>query len=422
MTQYINYSDQEYDIINIIKNHNVFLTGIPGSGKTHVTLEYIKYLYDNNITCGITASTGIASKLLNNISVLGTKYISTSTIHSWSGIDIIEKDDTLEKVIDRVMKKPFVVKRWRNTSVLIIDEISLLDSKTFSFLDKIAKHIRGNNKPFGGIRLLIVGDFYQLPPVNGNYCFESDIWETTFYYNINLKKSYRSSDKNMNKILNTIRKGKELKTNMIQKLKDRVVTKIERYPIMVPLRDMARTINNKMIVENKNTIFTSNAVYNKNDIKNIILKLSPLEDCLELKVGCPVIYLVNHHNKGLMNGMVGTVTDFINNKPVVMFPDIGEHIIDKYVWEKEKNNKMIRMEQFPLLLSYAITIHRSQGQTLTQASIILNKKVWERSQAYVALSRLKSLDGLDLLEFNTSIFNKFNSNDMKVKTFYKRFE
>ena len=110
MTQYINYSDQEYNIINIIKNHNVFLTGIPGSGKTHVTLEYIKYLYDNNITCGITASTGIASKLLNNISVLGTKYISTSTIHSWSGIDIIEKDDTLEKVIDRVMKKPFVVK------------------------------------------------------------------------------------------------------------------------------------------------------------------------------------------------------------------------------------------------------------------------------------------------------------------------
>ena len=191
---------------------------------------------------------------------------------------------------------------------------------------------------------------------------------------------------------------------------------------MVPLRDMARNINNNMMKENTNIIFKSNAVYNNDsNIKNI-MKLSPLEDELILKVGCPVIFLVNCHNKGLMNGMVGTVIDFKDGKPVVIFPDLTNiYIIEKHIWEKVENNKVMRMEQFPLLLSYAITIHRAQGQTLSQASIILNKNVWERSQAYVALSRLQSLKGLNLLDFDINIFNKFNTNDMMVSSFYKKF-
>ena len=432
MTQYINikHKNEQDKVINIIKKYNVFLTGLPGSGKTHLTRTYIKYCYDNHLIVGITASTGIASKLLEN------DMYSTSTIHSWSGIDIIEKEDSYEKILNRVLQKKFIVNRWRKTNVLIIDEISLIDNKIFSFLDKIAKHIRGNKNPFGGIRLLIVGDFYQLPPVNGNFCFTSDIWDTTFDYNINLKTSYRSNDTNMNKILNTIRRGKLLKPNMIQKLKNRNIsleetsleeTSLEEksthcYPIMVPLRDMARNINNNMMKENTNIIFKSNAVYNNDsNIKNI-MKLSPLEDELILKVGCPVIFLVNCHNKGLMNGMVGTVVDFKDGKPVVMFPDLTNiYIIEKHIWEKVENNKVMRMEQFPLLLSYAITIHRAQGQTLSQASIILNKNVWERSQAYVALSRLQSLKGLNLLDFDINIFNKFNTNDMMVSSFYKKF-
>ena len=409
-----NKIDQD-NVINIMKKYNVFLTGLPGSGKTYITQSYIKYCSDNNLTIGITASTGIAAKLLDN------KMYSTSTIHSWSGIDIIEKNDTYEKILQRVLEKPYVVNRWKKTTVLIIDEISLIDMKIFNFLDKIGKHIRGKDAPFGGIRILVVGDFYQLPPVNGDFCFISEVWDSTFDYNINLKTSYRSSDINMNKILNTIRKGKILKPNMLQKLRNRSVTKINCFPIMVPLREMARNINNNMMNKNTNIIFKSNAIYNNNLIKDSIMKLSPLEDELVLKIGCPVIFLINCRIKGLMNGMVGKVIDFINDKPVVLFPDIGEYIIEKHIWEKVENNKVIKMEQFPLLLSYAVTIHRSQGQTLSQASIVLNKNVWERSQAYVALSRLKSLNGLNLLDFDINIFNKFNTKDIMVKKYYEKF-
>jgi len=412
--------EQENTLI-YIKNYNVFLTGLPGSGKTHITRQYIKYCNSNNIKMGVTASTGIASKLLE----VG----DSMTIHSWSGIDIVEQNDTFETILNRVIKKPTHVKRWKETSVLIIDEISLLDSKIFTFLDMIGQHLRGNILPFGGIRLLVVGDFYQLPPVKGMFCFESDVWNTIFDININLKTSYRSSDNNINKILSTIRKGKKLKPNMILALKRRNNKKMIKYPIMVPLRDMARTINNNMMLENNNKMFTSMASYSNNVMKNTIMKntiikLSPLEDELHFKVGCPVIHLINDRNRGLMNGSVGTIVDFVNSKPIVMFKDgdsFSEHIIEKHVWEKVENNILIRMEQYPLLLAYAITIHRSQGQTLSQASIVLDSRVWERSQSYVALSRLQSLKGLCLLEFDTSIFSKFNKNDRKVKIFYKRF-
>ena len=409
------------DIIKKIILKNIFLTGPPGSGKTWITQQYIEYCYKTyNINqIGITASTGIASKLLNI-----NKNVNHMTIHSWSGIDIVESSDTFEKILKRVMGKPYHVKRWRNAKILIIDEISLLDNKIFEFLDKIGKYIRNSLKPFGGIRLLVVGDFYQLPPVNGTFAFisENNIWENTFDFFINLKTSYRSSDNNLNKILKTIRKGNKLLPNMIKALKKRNSKKVlatVRYPILVPLRDMARNINNKKMSENDSKEYKFIATYNNDLLKKIICSNSPLEDELILKVGCPVIYLINDYSKGLVNGMVGTVVDFINNKPIVKFDNI-EHIVERHKWDKKDNTKIYTMDQFPLLLAYAITIHRSQGQTLSQASIVLDSRIWEKSQSYVALSRLKSLDGLNLLEFDPNVFNIKRHNDQIVKDYYNK--
>jgi ATP-dependent DNA helicase PIF1 len=416
-------------VLKYLINENIFLTGPPGSGKTWITRQYIDYCLANYkiSSIGITASTGIAAKLLSYSSDL-----NGITIHSWSGIDIVESHDTFESILKRVQSKPIHVKRWINTQVLIIDEISLLDSKIFMFLDMIGQHIRGNNKPFGGIRLLVVGDFHQLPPVNGLFCFNTsnNLWENTFEHMINLTTSYRSSDDNLNRILKRIRKGKELLPNMIKALKKRnssKVLKTERYPILVPLRDMARNINNKKLKENTSTEYKFEAKYNKPELKSTIQKLSPLEDSLILKVGCPVIYLINEHTRGLVNGMVGRITNFINQKPVVLFNE-REYIIDKHIWNKTdttnqgSNNLSLSMEQFPLLLSYAITIHRSQGQTLSQASIVLDNRVWEKSQCYVALSRLQSLDGLNLLQFDPRVFNITRPSDTVVKKYYKKWK
>lgn len=402
-------------VLEYMKNGNIFLTGAPGSGKTWITRQYINYCLANYKTnnIGITASTGIAAKLLNG-----------TTIHSWSGIDIVESTDTFDLILKRVLAKSTHVKRWKNAQVLIIDEISLLDCKIFSFLDLIGQTIRSNKNPFGGIRVLVVGDFYQLPPVNGSFCFncENNLWENTFNHMINLTTSYRSNDDKLNRILKRIRKSKPLLPNMIKALKKRNSKKVltnDRYPILVPLRDMARNINNKKLEENTTKEYIFNASYNKPEIKTTIQKLSPLEDRLVLKVGCPVIYLINEHTRGLVNGMVGTITDFINNKPIVVFNN-REYVVDKHVWNKNDINCNLSMEQFPLLLAYSITIHRSQGQTLSQASIVLDSRIWEKSQSYVALSRLVSLEGLNLLEFDPNIFNILRPNDTIVKKYYQK--
>ena len=190
---------------------------------------------------------------------------------------------------------------------------SNLKEKTFDILNRIGKEIRKNDKPFGGIRLLIVGDFYQLPPVVGKYCFKHDEWEDIFEYGINLTENYRSNDKKLNKILKKIRKGKKLSENMIKVLENRICDD-EHYPLLVPLRGMARKINERKMIDNPNKEYKFTATYTFNKekpfLKDIIDKQSPLEEELILKVGCPVINLVNDHKRKLMNGMVGIIEDF----------------------------------------------------------------------------------------------------------------
>jgi ATP-dependent exoDNAse (exonuclease V) alpha subunit len=405
--KYLNLSSN--DTLDIITNklYNIFLTGAPGSGKTWITNKYIDYWKNKGYKIAITASTGISSKLLNG-----------TTIHSWSGINIINENDDFDKVYKRILNNKKKIKEWKNIDIIILDEISLIDVKTFDILNKIGQNIRKNNKPFGGIKLFIVGDFFQLPPVNGNYCFTYDEWENIFDYGINLIENHRSNDNKLNNILSKIRRGKKLSEEMELELENKLSLE-EHYPLLVPLRNMARKINNDKLIENNNIEYNYKATYyydkNKPYLKDIIDRCSPLEEELILKIGCPVIHVINNHEKRIMNGDVGEIVDFINNNPIVKFTN-GKYIIDKHMWEKEiDENTKIYMEQYPLLLAYSITIHRSQGQTLSQASMILDNNVWERGQGYVALSRLQSLNGLYLLKYSPNIFKV----DKQVKKYYK---
>jgi ATP-dependent DNA helicase PIF1 len=402
--------DSETALNLIKKSNNCFLTGPPGSGKSHIIREYIKYCKSEYINVGITASTGIAAKIIEGY-----------TIHSWSGIEIVDMKDTYDDVLKRVINKPNIVKRWRIVNVLIIDEISLLDCKVFDFLNRIGKHIRNNTKPFGGIKLLIVGDFYQLPPVCGDFCFNSNDWNNIFEYSINLTSSYRSNDIKLTKILRTIRKAKPLKKNMIKALESRILDTQEDgtinwvYPVLVPLRETARNINQNKLNENTNKEYIYNAMFstqcNNSVIKKMVLNMSPME-------GCSVVNIVNDNIRGLMNGMVGSIVDFVNDKPVVNFEG-KVYIMDYHVWTKTTdNNEMVFMKQIPLLIAYALTIHRCQGMTLNQASIILDKNIFECGQAYVALSRLKSLDNMYLTGNDMTINPNVFMVNQKVKDYY----
>ncbi len=396
-----------------ILKYNIFLTGPPGSGKSYITKEYIDYCKNNKIPVAITASTGIAAKQING-----------STIHSWSGIEIVNNNDEYDKILQRVIKKPNVVRRWKRVKVLIIDEISLLDCKIFDFLNKIGQYIRNNNMYFGGIQLLIVGDFYQLPPINGTFCFMSDEWDNIFDYGINLNTIFRSNDIRLNKILKTIRKAKPLKKNMIKLLESKKSNN-PVYPILTPLREDARYYNEQKLNENKNKEHIHKAIFSENCISNEIIKktilnISPLEEILVLKKDCTVVCIVNDAEKGLVNGMVGTVVDFIDDIPIVCFDGVN-HIIMPHTWTKEAdgdNKQLYHMTQIPLLLAYALTIHRCQGMTLNQASIVLNEKIFEAGQAYVALSRLKSINNLTLLDFKPDVFRV----NKMVKQYYTNFK
>ncbi len=406
--KYINLTSDE--AFNLITNKmcNIFLTGAPGSGKSWLTKNFINHYKKKLFNIAITASTGISSKIIDG-----------TTLHSWSGIGIINEDNNFEDIYEKVKKNPKKVREWKKTDILIIDEISLIDVKTLDYLNKIGKIIRSNDSPFGGIKLLVVGDFYQLPPVNGKYCFKYDQWEDLFDYGINLTENYRSQDNKLNKILKRIRKGKELSENMITVLEKRVKEE-EHYPLLVPLRSMARKINENKMNENDNIEHTFKAKYffnkEKEYLKDLINKNSPLEEELILKKGCPVINLVNDHKRRLMNGMVGIIVDFTYGLPVVKFEG-NNYIMEEHLWEKKIGNETVRMEQLPLLLAYSITIHRSQGQTLSTASIVLDHNIWEKGQGYVALSRLQSLKGLYLKKFSPDIFVC----DKSVRKYYRKF-
>lgn len=408
--QYINLTSNEA-LKNITqKLKNVFLTGPPGSGKSYLTNKYIEYWKNKYMNVVVTASTGIASKIING-----------TTIHSWSGIGIVNEYDEFDTILKKVIDNKKKVKEWKKTDILIIDEISLINTKILDMLNYIGKHIRKNDSPFGGIKIFIVGDFYQLPPVEGEYCFKYEEWETIFECGINLTENHRSSDNNLNKILNKIRKGKELNEKYNHILESRI-SEEEHYPMLVPLRSMARKINTDKLKENKNKEYKYIAKYiydtNKEFLKDMINRNSPLEEELVLKIGSPVINLVNDHSRRILNGMVGIIMDFTSDGPIVRF-EKKNYLIEKHIWEKQiEKNKSIMMEQYPLLLAYGITIHRSQGQTLSQVSMILDNNVWEKGQGYVALSRLQSLSGLHLLKYSPNIFKVDNS----VKKYYKKWK
>jgi ATP-dependent DNA helicase PIF1 len=414
--KYINASSEE--ALDYLKKYNIFLTGPPGSGKSYLINQLIEWAYKSNKKIAVTASTGIASKIING-----------TTLHSWAGIGLGQ--ETREKLLDDINSKKYKKRNWKKTDILIIDEVSMISGELWSILDYIGRNIRKVDLPFGRIQILAVGDFHQLPPVKGKMLIDPDInFDKYFDYGIYLNQIYRSSDLKLNQILLRIREGIKLSKEQNELLKSKVNNQIV-YPILVSLRDTARDMNQQKLNDIDNIEFKSQAeIYcidtktsNKVDnIKYDNLKKAAFNDCamekeLILKVGAPVIYLINDPVNGLVNGSIGTIKDFKNGNPVVKFENITIEI-NKHPYKKDFNEIQVVVEQYPLLLAYAITIHRAQGQTISQGTILLDNTVWEDGQAYVALSRLKSLDKLNIIKYDPTVF-KVNS---KVKDFYNNFK
>ena len=399
------------EALQILKmGHNVFLTGQAGAGKTYVINAYIDYLRRHKIRTAVTASTGIAAT-----------HISGSTIHSWSGLGI--KDELTDRDIDDLSQKERVSKNFTSTEVLIIDEISMLSGRQLASIEKLARYIRQRPEAFGGMQIVLVGDFFQLPPVTKgiqlpSFAFESDIWKQLRLAICYLTTQFRQDDAQLEQILASIRDGSvdqdTVDTLMERKIEHEVnedATKLFTHNVNVD------AYNEKRLAEIKSVT----KVYAMDSKGGAALVESLKKSCLApehlaLKVGARVMFLKNNYEKGYVNGSVGHVTSIKGPYPVVELLSGKKIEATPEDWQVEDNGKVrAKISQIPLRLAWAITVHKSQGMSLDEAVMDLSE-CFVAGQGYVALSRVRSLNGLTLL----GIGNMALQMDERVRDFDHR--
>ena len=443
---------------------NVFITGPGGTGKSALIREIYKYATQREHNVQVCALTGCAAVMLE---------CKAKTIHSWSGIGLANGD--IDRIVDRVDKNFFKKKEWRKTRTLIVDEVSMMSKRLFDILDLVGKTARNSHsRPFGGIQLVFCGDFYQLPPVgvntedpdNARFCFESDSWFHTFprENHIQLKQIFRQNDPVYCQILNQVREGRitrrtdeilrsrvgvllpdvsedgtpQTKPTILYATRSRVdeINRLEmekltildpdspdykyelRYVTDLPLSEKERQIRASQSKDRISSELVS--------LKNSIL----CDDIVHLRVGAQVMCVVNmeesvttaatpicNGSQGVIVRMTETTTSLSPALPVVRFNNGLEMTIHPHTWLSE-NIPGIGVSQIPLILSWAITIHKSQGATLERCIIDIGERVFEAGQSYVALSRIKSLQGMSIMSYDVSriMVNK------RVKTFYTDLE
>ena len=382
-----------------LSGENVSLSGAGGSGKSTL----VRRIYDHALECDkniqICAMTGCASLLLN---------CKATTIHSWAGLGVQLKGSVSE-MSRQCLSKYGVKAKIRSVDILVVDEISMLSKKQFEIIDSICRKARASDMPFGGIQLIFSGDFFQLPPIGDDddsraFCFESSLWNTTFRKQVELTTVFRQKNERYVKILNQVRKGRisrksfDILSNCIGK--DRGNSDIKPTRIY-PLRKMVDRVNKTHLDELEGEIHTYTAKVKELksgvDAKAIEIFKNQIS-CglsLDLKVGAQVMCVVNmdlSSEQPICNGSCGIVKSFTGGYPTVQFTNGLEITITPHSWLS--HDEKIEICQVPLILAWSISIHKSQGATIDMAEIDIGSGIFEYGQTYVALSRVKSLDGL----------------------------
>lgn len=412
----------------IKSGENVFITGSAGTGKSFI-LNRIK----KEFKIDVTSTTGMAA--VN---------IGGQTIHAWAGVGIC--DLPLDFAIKNIIKKSNLAKRIREAKILAIDEISMLDAQTFNYINAVLKAVRSSNKPFGGLQLILFGDFFQLPPVekSSGFCFESVAWKELNLKNIVLSKIYRQSDGHFAQILNDIRQNKLRISdlNLIYSRNNLALPADKEILHVFAINEAADNFNLQKFnaIPSKEVSLMAKDILMKNEEANKLItsyedveelsiarrkiwdtldKYCKVSQVITLKEDCRVMLLKNlDFEEGLINGACGKVVDITSDGISVKFDNGAFKVIKQEEFDYVKDGKLLaRRVQFPLRLAYGITIHKSQGMTLDEVFIDFNR-IFEYGQAYVALSRVKSLEGLYLKGFNPQ---KIMANP-RIVEFYKSLE
>ncbi|EKG20445.1 ATPase AAA+ type core [Macrophomina phaseolina MS6] len=466
-------SEEQQHVLNLVVNEgkSVFFTGSAGTGKSVLLREIIaalkrKYMRESE-RVAVTASTGLAACNIGGV-----------TLHSFSGIGL--GNQPTEELIKKIKRNQKHKHRWMRVKVLVIDEVSMIDGDLFDKLESIARSLRNNGRPFGGIQLVITGDFFQLPPVPeknkvAKFAFDANTWNTVIEHTIGLTHIFRQKDPVFAGMLNEMREGRLSQSSIdaFRKLNRPLESEsgLEATELF-PLRQQVEEANRRRMAILHGDVRT----YEAKDGGTMVDKAQRdkfLQNCMapeaiQLKKGAQVM-LIKNMDETLVNGSLGRVIGFMNEAmfdsyqqneeqylgtaaadtddpeermlleqkrraritdllnsgpqlyPVVRFtlPDgtMRDLLCQRESWKNELPNGEViaSRSQVPLILAWALSIHKAQGQTLERVKVDLGK-VFEKGQAYVALSRATSMAGLQVLNFDP---RKVVAHD-KVRSFYEK--
>jgi ATP-dependent DNA helicase PIF1 len=426
----IQLTEKQANAFECMKNgNNTFLTGPGGTGKSFLLKCFIEWYRLNKehdrAKIYITSTTGLSSLLIDGI-----------TINRYSGVGTGEK--TVQELFNKINKLGPIKKRWNETGILIIDEISMMNADFFDKLEILAKKIRKNDAPFGGIQVILSGDFLQLPPVKSvNFCFNAFSWNlvinNTFYFD----EIIRQDNKELQKVLNKIRIGivdEEVKL-LLNSCLNRELTNVNGIvpTLLFSRKNMVSEYNEKELEK----IINSNQEHHefiakyqfskkvsetaKEYLKDLINQQYQIDENIILSKHSQVMLNINLPEKGLANGSRGIIIDFnpINNNPIVKFLNNTELEIAMHEYALDGDNgEVVKKIQIPLILAWAITIHKAQGMSLEFVRTDIGSSIFEYGQAYVVLSRITNLNGLSLINID---FSKIKAHPLIID-FYNNME
>lgn len=390
--------DQKLVLGILLDGQSALLTGPAGAGKTYVLNQFVRLAKASGKHVSITATTGLAAT-----------HLGGTTIHSWSGTGV--QDFVPPHFAEHLPKGRREI--IENTDVLIIDEISMLHDFRLDMVDEVCRLVRGKDEPFGGIQVIMSGDFFQLPPINrgdsraGGFVVNSQVWQELDPVICYLSEQHRQDDEKLLEILNAMRGG-ELRRHHAETLLERVgvdtgdvseLTELHTVNVDVDAINEARL---KML-DGDEVSYMQSTTGSANYVENLQRSvLAPAT--LTLKIGALVMAVKNSLDRKYVNGSIGTVVDFdsATEYPIVQFRNGKELTVSPDTWElRDGDKKRASITQVPLRLAWAITVHKSQGMTLDAARIDL-RKAFVPGMGYVALSRVRNLANLYLLGINNT--------------------
>ena len=404
-------NSRQQKAFNLVKaGTTIFMTGAGGVGKTYVLKEIVVWANKAGKNLALTSSTGTSALTLGNG--------MAKTIHSYLHI-FLAKKTPYEMSLYTKSKAPQVVKKLKELEILAIDELSMISDELFDKISEYLCILRKDKRPFGGVQLVLTGDFFQLPPVNGEYCFHSKTWKDLNPRIIELVDQIRQDgDEEFQKILTEARWG-NISNASVRRL---ATLPVADFGEVIPTILYSKNINVDTINEKEyQKLLQSGAqeriydsTYSQNRNTKLWAEALKIPEKVALCIGAQVMLTVNLSvEEGFANGSRGMITELRDEGPVVLFKN-GEQILLEY-WIYTDEDEDIWASAIPLKLAYALTIHKSQSMTLDALSTDLGPSIFEYGQAYVALSRVRDLKSLKILNILKSSFQAHED----VIKFYK---